>query len=91
MVVRLSTGLSRIINKIFLISSLKLLVSEANISKSSKLMEQSHCNRWWETADCFTCLTRFSVKLETPTFSAALVKKHKLIVFLTQSKTFFSR
>ena len=27
-------------------SSLKLLVSEAKISKSSKLMEQSHCKRW---------------------------------------------
>ena len=73
-VVRLSTGLSRIINKLSLMSNLKLLVSEAKISKSSKLMEQSHCKRWSETTDCFTFLTRFSAKLEIPTCSAALVK-----------------
>ena len=74
-VVRLSTGLSRIINKLSLMSSLKLLVSEAKISKSSKLMEQSHCNRWSETANCFKYLTRFSVKLEMSICSAALLKK----------------
>ena len=97
MVVRLSTGVSRIINKLSLMSSLKLLVSEAKISKSSKLMEQSHCDRWSETADCLTFLTRFSVKLEIPICSAALVRNvgkfyHNILqIYISERNCFQSK
>ena len=64
--VRFKTVLSRFINRLSLMSNLKLSVSEAKTSKSSKLMMQSHCKWWSETADYFTFLTRFSVKLEIP-------------------------
>ena len=50
--VRFKIGLARFINKLSLMSSLKLLVSEAKTSKSLKLMTQSHCKRWsenWQT------------------------------------------
>ena len=67
-------GLSRLINRLSLMSSLKLLVSVAKTSKLSKLMTQSHCKRWSETVDSFIFFTRFSVKLEIPICSAALVK-----------------
>ena len=73
--VQFKIGLSRYINKLSLTSSLKLLVSEAKTSKSSKLMMQSYCKRWSETADSFTFFTRASVKLEISICSAALVKK----------------
>ena len=46
--VRFKTGLSCFINRLSLMSNLKLLVSEAKTSKSSKLMTQSHCKRWSE-------------------------------------------
>ena len=46
--VRFKTGLSHFINRLSLMSNLKLLVSEAKTSKSSKLMTQSHCKRWSE-------------------------------------------
>ena len=72
---RFKIGLSRFINRLSLMSSLKLLVSEAKTSKSSKLMTQSHCKGWSETADSFIFFTRFSVKLEIPVCSAALVQK----------------
>ena len=44
--VRFKIDWSRFINRLSLMSSLKLLVSEAKTSKSSKLMTQSHCKRW---------------------------------------------
>ena len=73
--VRFKTGLSRLISKLSLIRSLKLLVSEAKISKLSKSIVQSYCNRCSETAESFTFLTRLPVKFEIPICSAALVKK----------------
>ena len=73
--VQFKIGLSCFINRLSLMSSLKLLVSEAKTSKLSKLMTQSHCKQWSETADSFTFFTRFSVKLEIHICSAALVKK----------------
>ena len=62
------------INEPSLMCSLKLLMSEAKKSKSSKPMTQSHCRRCSETADSLICFTRFSVKLEIPICSAALKK-----------------
>ena len=62
--VRFKIGLSRFINRISLMSSLQLLVSEAKTSKSSRLMTQLQCKRWSQTADSFIFFTRFSVKLE---------------------------
>ena len=53
---RFKVGLSHFINRLSLMSSLKLLVSEAKTSKSSKLMMQSHCKQWSETADSFSFL-----------------------------------
>ena len=71
--VRFKIGLSRFINRLSLMSSLKLLVSETKTSKSTKLMTQSHCKQWSETADSFIFFTHFTVKLEIPICSAALV------------------
>ena len=73
--VRFKIGLSRFINRLSLMSSLQLLVSEAKTSKLSRLMTQSQCKRWSQTADSFIFFTRFSVKLEIPICSVALVKK----------------
>ena len=73
--VQLKIGLFRFINRLSLMSSLKLLVLEAKTSKSSKLMMQSHYKWWSETTDSFIFFTYFSVKLEIPICSAALVKK----------------
>ena len=75
LMVRFKIGLFRFIKRLSLMSSLKLLMSEAKTSKSSKLMTQSHCKRWLETADSFIIFTRFSFKLEIPICSAALVQK----------------
>ena len=72
---RFKVGLSHFINRLSLMSSLKLLVSQAKTSKLPKLMMQSHCKWWSETADSFIFFTCFSVKLEIPICSAALVKK----------------
>ena len=69
--VQFKIGLSCFIDRLSLI---KLLVSEAKTSKSPKLMTQSHCKWWSETADSFIFFTRFSVKLEIPICSAAMVK-----------------
>ena len=69
------TGLSCLISELSLIWSLKLLVSEAEISKWSKSVVQSHWNRWSETANSFTFLTCLPVKFEIPVCFAALVKK----------------
>ena len=69
---RFKVGLSHFINRLSLMSSLKLLVSEAKTSKSSKLMTQSHWKQWSETADSFIFFTHFSVKLETPICYAAI-------------------
>ena len=66
---------SRLINKLYLIRSLNLLVSEASISKWSKSIEQLHSSRWSGTADCLTLLRCFPVKLDIPICSAALVKR----------------
>ena len=52
-------GCSRLINKLSLIRSLNLFVSEARISKWSKSIEQLHSSRWSDTADCLTHLRRF--------------------------------
>ena len=71
LMVRFKIGLPCFINRLSLMSSLKC---QAKTSKSSKLMMQSHCKRWSETADSFIFFTRFSVKLEIPICSAALVK-----------------
>ena len=54
--VQFKIGLSRFINRLSLMSSLKLLVSEAKTSKSSKLIMQLHCKQWSETADSFLFL-----------------------------------
>ena len=62
--VRFKIGLSRFIKRLSLMSSLQLLVSEAKTSKLSRLMTQSQCKRWSQTADSFIFFTRFSVKLE---------------------------
>ena len=43
------------------VRSLKLLVSEAKISKWSKLIVQLHYNRWSENADPFTILSHFHI------------------------------
>ena len=48
LMVRFKTGLSCFINRLSLMSNLKLLVLEAKTSKSSKLMTQSQCKRWSE-------------------------------------------
>ena len=73
-------GWSRLINKLFLIRSLNLFLSEARISKLSKSMEQLHSSRCSDTADCLTYLRRFKVKLEIPMCSAALVKKWRYVL-----------
>ena len=62
--VRFKVGLSCFISRLSLMSSLELLVSEVKTSKSSKLMTQSHCKRWSETAGSFIFFTRFSVLLD---------------------------
>ena len=46
--------MSRLISKLSVIRSLKLLVTEATISKCSKEIVQSCCNMWPEIADSFT-------------------------------------
>ena len=46
-------------------------MSEAKISKWLKSIAQPHCNRWSETADYFTFLTRLPVKFEIPIYFAA--------------------
>ena len=46
--------MSRLISKLSVIRSLKLLVTESTISKCSKEIVQSYCNMWPETADSFT-------------------------------------
>ena len=74
--VRFKIGLSRFINRLSLMSSLNLLVSKAKTSKLSKLMTQSHCKRWSETADFFIFFTCFSVELEVSVCFAARVKKN---------------
>ena len=65
---------SRLINKLSLIS-LKVLVSEARISKWSKSFEQVHSSRCSDTSDCLTLLRGSPDKLDIPICSAALVKR----------------
>ena len=38
-------------------------------------MVQLHCNKWSETAESLIYFNRFPVRLETPIYSEALVKK----------------
>ena len=73
-------GWSRLINKLSLMRSLNLFVSEARISKWSKSIEQLHSNRWSDTAGSLTHLRCFSVKLKIPMCSAALVKKWQFVL-----------
>ena len=68
-------GWSRLINKLSLMRSLNLFVSEARISKWSKSIKQLHSNRWSDTAGSLTHLRCFSVKLKIPMCSAAQIKK----------------
>ena len=65
--VRFKTGLSRLINKPSLVSHLILLVSQAKMSKWSKLIKLSHCKRWSVIVDSSTPSIRFSVALEIAT------------------------
>ena len=62
--VRFKTGLSRLINKPSLVTHLILLVSQAKMSKWSKLIKLSHCKRWSVIVDSSTPSIRFSVALE---------------------------
>ena len=55
--------------------SLKLLVSEAKISKWSKSIVQSYYYRWSETVDFFTYLANLPAKFEIPICPAILAKK----------------
>ena len=55
------TGLSRLISKLLFIGNLNLLESDAAISKSSKVLGESHCNM-------------FSCQIQSSLCSDALVK-----------------
>ena len=62
--VRFKTRLSRLINKPSLVTHLISLVSQAKMSKWSKLIKLSHCKRWSVIVDSSTPSIRFSVALE---------------------------
>ena len=53
-----------------------------NLLQSSKFMEQLHCNRWSDIADCLTFLRRFPVRLEIPMCSEIDFKLKKAILDL---------
>ena len=72
--VQLKIGLSGLISKLSFTKRLKLLVSEAKISRWSESIVQLHCSRWSETTGYFTLLTRLPVKFEIPIRSATLIK-----------------
>ena len=67
--------MSCLVSKLPFKSNLNFLESDAKISKSSKDIGESHCNRWLHIADSLTYLIRFPVKFEVPMCSDALVKK----------------
>ena len=70
LMVRFKIILCRFISRLSLMSNLKL----------SKLMVQSHCKLWSETADSVIFYTRFSVKLKIPMCSAPLVKECRYVL-----------
>ena len=58
------TGLSRLISKLLFIGNLNLLESDAKISKSSKVLGESHCNRCSDITGSLVFLIRFPVRFE---------------------------
>ena len=62
------------VSKLPFISYLNLLESDTEISKSSKVIGESHCSRWSDIADSLMLLIRFPVRFEVPMCSGASVK-----------------
>jgi len=62
----LSIGLSRIMSKLSLISSLKLLLAVAYTEKSSKVTWWLHTSMWSLTAEVLAELVLLPVRWDTP-------------------------
>ena len=76
-IVLFQTGLSCLISKLSFISSLKLLKSDAKISKLSKIVGKSHCNSGSDIANPLVFLIPFPVRFKGPMCSHTLAKTRR--------------